>query len=268
MSPQGDGSRTEALVSMAGRLLASGMTPDEVTLTCLGWNRSNAPPLDESKVIATCASLAQTDARNHPERASRFAALMEDSGPPTPLFAIVDASIGTFLTTPPQRRRWVLDDFLPLGITAIDHVLGDEALLFGGERSHAGIYPGCGKVASRQWKDKNSGERQEETEWHRVTLFDRLAEIAAEYLKKGRPVYIEGRLKTRKYTDKDGIEKYTTDIIATEMQLLGGREGGAESAESAPRKTGPERQPQAPAPKATARAPVGFGDIEDDDIPF
>ena len=81
-------------------------------------------------------------------------------------------------------------------------------------------------ATSRQWKDKATGERQEETEWHRVTLFDRLAEIAAEYLKKGRPVYIEGRLKTRKYTDKDGVEKYATDIMATELQLLGGREGG------------------------------------------
>lgn len=118
MSPQGDGSRTGALVTMAGRLLASGLTPDEVTQTCLGWNRSNTPPLDESKVIDTCASLAQTDARNHPERASRLAALIEDSGPPTPLFAIVDASIGNFLTTTPPPQRWVLGDFLPLGITA------------------------------------------------------------------------------------------------------------------------------------------------------
>ncbi|MBK6470365.1 MAG: AAA family ATPase [Betaproteobacteria bacterium] len=118
MSPQGDGSRTRALVSMAGRLIASGLTPEEVTQTCLGWNRNNTPPLEESKVIDTCASLAQTDSRNHPARASMLAALLEDSGPPTPLFAIVDASIGSFLTTPPQRQRWVLGDFLPLGITA------------------------------------------------------------------------------------------------------------------------------------------------------
>ncbi|MDE2505024.1 MAG: single-stranded DNA-binding protein, partial [Burkholderiales bacterium] len=81
-------------------------------------------------------------------------------------------------------------------------------------------------ATSRQWKDKTSGERQEETEWHRVVFYDRLAEIAGEYLKKGRPVYVEGRLKTRKWTDKDGVEKYTTEIIAAEMQLLGGREGG------------------------------------------
>ena len=81
-------------------------------------------------------------------------------------------------------------------------------------------------ATSRNWKNKETGERQEETEWHRVVFFDRLAEIAGEYLKKGRPVYVEGRLKTRKYTDKDGVEKYATDIIAMEMQLLGGREGG------------------------------------------
>ena len=81
-------------------------------------------------------------------------------------------------------------------------------------------------ATSRNWKDKNSGEKMEETEWHRVVFFDRLAEIAGEYLKKGRPVYVEGRLKTRKWTDKDGVEKYTTEIMADNMQLLGGREGG------------------------------------------
>ena len=78
------------------------------------------------------------------------------------------------------------------------------------------------------WKDRNSGERREETEWHRVTFFNRLAEIAGEYLKKGRSVYIEGRLKTRKYTDANGVEKYATDIIADEMQMLGGRDGGGD----------------------------------------
>ena len=80
-------------------------------------------------------------------------------------------------------------------------------------------------ATSEQWKDK-SGEKQERTEWHRVVLFARLAEIAGEYLKKGRSVYIEGRLQTRKYTDKDGVEKYSTEIVADRMQLLGGREGG------------------------------------------
>ena len=81
-------------------------------------------------------------------------------------------------------------------------------------------------ATSEQWKDK-SGEKQERTEWHRVVLFARLAEIAGEYLKKGRSVYIEGRLQTRKYTDKDGVEKYSTEIVADRMQLLGSREGGA-----------------------------------------
>jgi single-strand DNA-binding protein len=84
-------------------------------------------------------------------------------------------------------------------------------------------------ATSEQWKDK-SGEKQERTEWHRVVLFGRQAEIAGEYLKKGRSVYIEGRLQTRKYTDKDGVEKYSTEIVADRMQLIGGaREGGGDA---------------------------------------
>lgn len=126
-------------------------------------------------------------------------------------------------------------------------------------------------ATSRQWKDKTSGERQEETEWHRVVFYDRLAEIAGEYLKKGRPVYVEGRLKTRKWTDKDGVEKYTTEIVATEMQLLGGREGGGGgggmggSDEGAAPRSAPAPRP-APAPKPAPKA-SGFEDM-DDDIPF
>ncbi|MBT2115606.1 single-stranded DNA-binding protein [Dyella sp. LX-66] len=82
-------------------------------------------------------------------------------------------------------------------------------------------------ATSEQWTDKQSGERQERTEWHRVKLFGKLAEISGEYLKKGRQVYIEGSLRTDKYTDKDGVERYSTDIIANEMQMLGGGgEGG------------------------------------------
>ncbi|MDE2614145.1 MAG: single-stranded DNA-binding protein [Burkholderiales bacterium] len=123
-------------------------------------------------------------------------------------------------------------------------------------------------ATSRNWKDKTSGERQEETEWHRVVFYDRLAEIAGEYLKKGRPVYVEGRLKTRKWTDKDGVEKYTTEIIAQEMQLLGSREGGGMSDEggsAAPRSAPAARS--APAPKPAAKPATGFDDM-DDDIPF
>jgi single-strand DNA-binding protein len=128
-------------------------------------------------------------------------------------------------------------------------------------------------ATSRQWKDKTSGERQEETEWHRVVFYDRLAEIAGEYLKKGRPVYVEGRLKTRKWTDKDGVEKYTTEVIADQMQLLGGREGGAGGGggmedgggAAAPRQA-PAARP-APAGKPAAKPAGGFDDM-DDDIPF
>ncbi|MFN9196075.1 MAG: single-stranded DNA-binding protein [Pseudomonadota bacterium] len=127
-------------------------------------------------------------------------------------------------------------------------------------------------ATSRQWKDKTSGERQEETEWHRVVFYDRLAEIAGEYLKKGRPVYVEGRLKTRKWTDKDGVEKYTTEVIADQMQLLGGREGGAGGGggmddgggAAAPRQA-PAARP-APAGKPAAQPAGGFDDL-DDDIP-
>jgi len=129
-------------------------------------------------------------------------------------------------------------------------------------------------ATSRQWKDKTSGERQEETEWHRVVFFDRLAEIAGEYLKKGRPVYVEGRLKTRKWTDKDGVDKYTTEIQATEMQLLGGREGGGGGGGGGDEAGGGAPAPrQAPAPrsapvaKPAAKSATGFDDMEDD-IPF
>ena len=126
-------------------------------------------------------------------------------------------------------------------------------------------------ATSRQWKDKTSGERQEETEWHRVVFYDRLAEIAGEYLKKGRPVYVEGRLKTRKWTDKEGVERYTTEIVADQMQLLGSREGmggddmGGGGGSAAPR-SAPAPRP-APASKPAAKSSTGFDDMEDD-IPF
>jgi len=140
-------------------------------------------------------------------------------------------------------------------------------------------------ATTRNWKSKESGERQEETEWHRVVFYDRLAEIAGEYLKKGRPVYVEGRLKTRKWQGQDGKDNYTTEIIATEMQLLGGREGGGGgggmgggddggySRESEEQQQRPARS-AAPAPRAPAPRPApapksstGFDDM-DDDIPF
>jgi single-strand DNA-binding protein len=127
-------------------------------------------------------------------------------------------------------------------------------------------------ATSTRRKDKTSGEMVEDTQWHRVTFYDRLAEIAGEYVKKGRPVYVEGRLKYGKYTGQDGIEKNTVDIIATELQLLGGREGGGGGGggddDGAPRRT-PASAPRA-APAAAPRAPARQADPGDldDDIPF
>ena len=83
-------------------------------------------------------------------------------------------------------------------------------------------------ATSRNWKNRETGERQEETEWHRVIFNDKLAEIVGQYCKKGKPIYVEGRLKTRKWQDKEGRDTYTTEIVADQMQLLGGREGGEE----------------------------------------
>ena len=126
-------------------------------------------------------------------------------------------------------------------------------------------------ATSSRRKDRNSGETVEDTQWHRVTFYDRLAEIAGEYLKKGRSVYVEGRLKYGKYTDKDGIERNTVDIVATEMQLLGGRDGGDDMGGGGAMRSAPAARPAAapapaprPAPKTTS---TGFDDM-DDDIPF
>ena len=124
-------------------------------------------------------------------------------------------------------------------------------------------------ATTRNWKDKASGERKEETEWHRVVFYDRLAEIAGEYLKKGRPVYVEGRLKTRKWTDKEGAEKFTTEIIAEEMQLLGSRDGGGGGGGGSY-----SREPAGGGggggggSRPAAKKPAPNFDNMDDDIPF
>ena len=148
-------------------------------------------------------------------------------------------------------------------------------------------------ATTRSWKNKDSGDKVEETEWHRVVFYDRLAEIAGEYLKKGRPVYVEGRLKTRKWQDKEGVDKYTTEIVADNMQLLGGREGmggeqgggggsgasrggdrsnqggggggGGDDRGEPPQRSAPASRP--PANKPAAKSSTGFEDM-DDDIPF
>jgi single-strand DNA-binding protein len=116
-----------------------------------------------------------------------------------------------------------------------------------------------------KWKDKQSGEMKEATEWHRVSFFGRLAEIAGQYLKKGSPVYIEGRIRTRKWQDKEtGTDRYSTEIVAENMQLLGGRQG---MGDAPPRESG-SGESRAPAKKTPAGGGGGgFGDM-DDDIPF
>ena len=110
-------------------------------------------------------------------------------------------------------------------------------------------------ATSESWKDKQTGEQKERTEWHKVAMFNRLAEIAAEYLRKGSQVYIEGKLRTRKWQDRDGNDRWTTEIIADEMQMLGGRGGGG----SAPMSSGGQG-PSSPPPQP-------MDDFEDD-IPF
>jgi single-strand DNA-binding protein len=119
-----------------------------------------------------------------------------------------------------------------------------------------------------RWKDKASGEMKEQTEWHRVAFFGRLAEIAGEYLRKGRPVYIEGRLRTRKWQDKEGQDRYTTEIVADQMQMLGSREGAG-----APAAPGEMDDAPAPAParsgggRPAQKPAANIADL-DDDIPF
>jgi len=137
-------------------------------------------------------------------------------------------------------------------------------------------------ATSETWKDKNSGENQERTEWHRVVLFNRLGEIAGEYLKKGSQVYIEGKLQTRKWQDQNGQDRYTTEIVGNEMQMLGGRSGGGsdfggasaggQQQYSQPQQGGGYQQQGGGYQQQPQQAPqqqnnTGFDDF-DDDIPF
>jgi len=123
-------------------------------------------------------------------------------------------------------------------------------------------------ATSESWKDKSTGEQKEKTEWHRVVFFQRLAEIVGEYLKKGSKVYIEGKLQTRKWQDQSGNDRYTTEIVANEMQMLdsrGGGSGGGGNFNPSPSQSSgaaPQQQPAAAAPTGG-----GMGDF-DDDIPF
>jgi single-strand DNA-binding protein len=116
-------------------------------------------------------------------------------------------------------------------------------------------------ATNESWKDKATGEQKDRTEWHKVAMFNRLAEIAAEYLRKGSQVYIEGKLRTRKWQDKNGQDRWTTEIIADEMQMLGGRGGAGGGGGSAPTSSGQGSGPPSAPPQA---GPDDF----DDDIPF
>ncbi|HPQ97268.1 MAG: single-stranded DNA-binding protein [Thiothrix sp.] len=127
-------------------------------------------------------------------------------------------------------------------------------------------------ATSEQWKDRNSGERQERTEWHRIVIYGKLAEIAAQYLRKGQTAYFEGRLQTRKWQGQDGQDRYTTEIIVSEMQMMGGGRGDSggtapmddyEAAAPQPSASAPRRSE----PAAPASGPASFEDF-DDDIPF
>jgi single-strand DNA-binding protein len=122
-------------------------------------------------------------------------------------------------------------------------------------------------ATTETWKDK-AGEKQEQTEWHRVAMFGKTAEIAGEYLKKGSQVYIEGKLQTRKWTDKEGQERYTTEIRADRMQMLGSRSGGSERMAPPEDDAPPRATTPAPAKKAAAAGKGGSFDDLEDDIPF
>jgi single-strand DNA-binding protein len=124
-------------------------------------------------------------------------------------------------------------------------------------------------ATTESWKDKQSGEQQERTEWHNVALFGRLGEIAAEYLRKGSQVYIEGRLRTRKWQDKEGRDRYTTEIVANEMQMLGGRGGaGGAGGGGGGMGAGSEAAPRAEHAEASGGGAGAQRDEFDDDIPF
>lgn len=122
-------------------------------------------------------------------------------------------------------------------------------------------------ATTETWKDKG-GEKQEQTEWHRVAMFGKTAEIAGEYLKKGSQVYIEGKLQTRKWTDKEGQERYTTEIRADRMQMLGSRSGGSERMAPTEDDASPPRPASAPAKKPAGAGKSGNFDDLEDDIPF
>jgi single-strand DNA-binding protein len=130
--------------------------------------------------------------------------------------------------------------------------------------ANGGAVANISVATNESWRDKATGEAQERTEWHRIVMFGKLAEIAQQYLKKGSQAYFEGRIQTRKWQDNEGKDRYSTEIVANEMQMLGGRAGGAPMDSGGQSQSQPQSQPQSkPAPADTAPMDDGF-----DDIPF
>ena len=123
-------------------------------------------------------------------------------------------------------------------------------------------------ATSETWKDKQTGQPQERTEWHRVVFFNRLAEIAGEYLKKGGKVYVEGSLRTHKWQDKEGRDRYTTEIVASEMQMLDSRSSGSGQPFQPQQQAQPSQQAQPQSQQSQPQAVAASGDDWDDDIPF
>lgn len=140
-----------------------------------------------------------------------------------------------------------------------------------GKEPEVRYLPNGGAVAnvtiatSEQWKDKDTGEKKDRTEWHNVVFYSKLAEIVGEYLKKGSQVYVEGSIRYRKWQDKEGKDRYTTEIIASDMQMLGSRSGGSVSYDQAPAESS---QPSGSSRGQAAESGGGFGGDFDDDIPF
>jgi len=150
-------------------------------------------------------------------------------------------------------------------VTLIGNLGNDPEVRYGG---NGNAVANVSLATAESWRDKDSGEQQERTEWHRVVFFGRLAEIVSEYLHKGSQIYVEGRLQTNKWQDKEGNDRYTTQIVANEMQMLGGRGGTTNKQEPAPHKNPTSDNPVDSSPKQTpplAESPV---DDFDEDIPF
>ena len=147
-------------------------------------------------------------------------------------------------------------------VILVGHLGNDPEMRYG---NNGNAIANISLATTASWKDKNTGEQQDRTEWHRVVMFNRLGEIAGEYLKKGSQVYIEGRLQTRKWQDQSGQDKYTTEIVANEMQMLGGRGGGEMSGGGGYDAPAPASRPTPQPSQAAQQAP---SNDFDDDIPF